>query len=96
MAGTYSFKLNPNRDYNLKKRKVGFLLNIPIKEPRPAFKYQVEKEPEKSNVSFVTIVVPFEKEVPEIQITRSIVEPGKMEIEILENGERRLIGYKLN
>ncbi len=67
-----------------------------IKEPRPAFKYLVEKEAEKSNVSFVTLVVPFEKEVPEIQITRSIVEPGKMEIEVLGNGERRLIGYKLN
>jgi len=66
------------------------------KEPRPAFRYSLKKESENSNVRFVSLVIPYEKEVPEIQITRSIVESGKMEVEILENGERKIIGYSLN
>ncbi|MCA1759854.1 MAG: heparinase II/III family protein, partial [Bacteroidales bacterium] len=64
-----------------------------VKEPRPAFRYRLKKESEKSNVRFVTLVIPFEKEVPEIEITRFIVESGKMEIEVLENGKRREIFY---
>jgi heparan-sulfate lyase len=67
-----------------------------IKEPRPAFRYSIKKESENNNVRFVSLVIPYEKDVPDIQITRSIMEPGKMEIEVLEDGERRLIGYQLN
>jgi heparan-sulfate lyase len=66
------------------------------KEPRPAFRYSLKKKSENSNVRFVSLVIPYEKDVPDIKITRSIMEPGKMEIEVLEDGERRLIGYQLN
>jgi heparan-sulfate lyase len=66
------------------------------KEPRPAFRYRLKKETENSNVRFVTLVIPFEKEVPEMQITRVTDESGKLEIEVLENGERKMIGYSMN
>ena len=65
-----------------------------VKEPRPAFRYRLKKESENSNVRFVTLVIPFEKEVADIQITRFMEESGK--IEIVENGERKIIDYKIN
>ena len=64
-----------------------------IKEPRPAFRYHLKKKSETSNVRFVTLVVPFENEVPEIQITGIEEKSDKTEIEVLENGERREIIY---
>lgn len=66
------------------------------KEPRPAFCYSIKKESENSNVQFVSLVIPFEEELQEIQITRITEEPGKLEIEVLENGERKMIGYSIN
>lgn len=66
------------------------------KEPRPAFCYSLEKDSESSNVRFVSLVIPFEKEVPDIQITGIAEKSGKMEIEILENGEKKMIGYSAN
>lgn len=66
------------------------------KEPRPAFCYSIKKESENSNVQFVSLVIPFEEELQEIQITRITEEPGKLEIEVLENGERKMIGYSMN
>ncbi len=63
------------------------------KEPRPAFCYSIKKESENANVRFVTLVIPFEKEVPEIQITEVLEESEKIEIEVLENGVRREIIY---
>jgi heparan-sulfate lyase len=66
------------------------------KEPRPAFCFRLKKEDENSKVRFVTLVVPYEKEAPEIQLTRITEESGKLEIEVLENGERKMIGYSVN
>ena len=66
------------------------------KEPRPAFCYSIKKESENSNVQFVSLVIPFEEELQEIQITRITEESGKLEIEVLENGERKMIGYSMN
>ena len=66
------------------------------KAPRPAFCYRLKKSDEKEKLHFVTLVIPFEKEAPKIQITRSIIESGKMEIEVFENGEQKIIGYKMN
>jgi heparan-sulfate lyase len=66
------------------------------KEPRPAFRYSLKKESENSNVRFVSLVVPFEKEVPDIQITAIAEKSGKTEIEVLENGKRKIIDYKIN
>lgn len=66
------------------------------KEPRLAFRYSLKKESENSNVRFVSLVIPFEKEVPDIQITGITEKSGKMEIEVLENGEKKMIGYSAN
>jgi heparan-sulfate lyase len=66
------------------------------KEPRPAFCYRLKKPAEKEKLHFVTLVIPYEKEVPEIKIARAVIEPGEMEIEFFENGEQKIIGYKLN
>lgn len=66
------------------------------KEPRPAFRYSLKKESENSNVRFVSLVIPFEKEVPDLQITGIAENSGKMEIEVLENGKRKVIDYKMN
>jgi heparan-sulfate lyase len=66
------------------------------KEPRPAFCYRLKKSDEKEKLHFVTLVIPFEKEAPKIQIIRSVIESGKMEIEVFENGEQKIIGYKMN
>ena len=66
------------------------------KEPRPAFCYRLKKTAEKEKLHFVTLVIPFENQAPEIQITRSVIESDKMEIEIFENGKKKIIGYQLN
>lgn len=42
---------------------------------------------------FVTLVVPHEKEAPEIQIAHTAIESGKMEIKVFENGEKRKLFY---
>jgi heparan-sulfate lyase len=63
------------------------------KEPRPAFCYRLKKSAEKEKLHFVTLVIPFEKEAPEINITRTAIESGKMEIEVYENGEKRMLFY---
>jgi hypothetical protein len=56
----------------------------------------LKKESENSNVRFVSLVIPFEKEVPDIQITSIAEKSGKTEIEVLENGKRKIIDYKIN
>ncbi len=61
------------------------------KQPRPAFRFRQEKSQNQRQIHFVTLVVPYEREVPEIEITRVEGESGKTEIEVLENGERRVI-----
>lgn len=66
------------------------------KEPRPAFCYRLKKPAEKEKLHFVTLVIPYEKEVPEIKIAHSVIEAGKVEIEVFENGKEKVIGYKLN
>jgi heparan-sulfate lyase len=66
------------------------------KESRPAFCYRLKKSDEKKKLHFITLVIPYEKEVSEIKIIRSAIESGKMEIEVFENGKQRIIGYKMN
>ncbi|WP_372949769.1 alginate lyase family protein [Mariniphaga sp.] len=83
-------------DLKLEEEEGWVSFKYTVKEPRPAFRYHLKKESEKSNVRFVTLVIPFEKEVPEIQITRITEESGKLKIEVLENGYRKIFDYKMN
>jgi ABC-type transport system involved in Fe-S cluster assembly fused permease/ATPase subunit len=52
--------------------------------------YQQEK------VQFVTLVVPYEKEAPEIQEIDFSVQSGKINLVLSENGIQNKIGYDLN
>lgn len=61
------------------------------KKPRPAFRYRLKKEKADSPIRFVTLVVPFENETPEIEITRAAVESGQVEIVVTESGEKKRI-----
>ena len=68
------------------------------KEPRPAFGYHIEKEPGVAGLRFVTLVVPYEKEIPNVGI--KVVgdpQPGssELQLEITENAETKIIGYSL-
>ncbi|MBK8506270.1 MAG: alginate lyase family protein [Saprospiraceae bacterium] len=67
------------------------------KEPRPAFRYRINKDAEKS-IRFVTVVVPFNAESPNLEI--NVVgdpEPGalQLQLEIIEEGSKKNIGYYL-
>jgi heparan-sulfate lyase len=66
------------------------------KEPRPAFCYRLKKSQDTENLHFVTVVVPFEKTIPEIQIIGSTVKSGEISLQISENGATKNMGYKLN
>ncbi len=66
------------------------------KEKRPAFCYRVKKNRNKDKIQLVTLVMPFEKKVPDIQINRALAQSGKMEIEVMENGVKKVISYQIN
>jgi heparan-sulfate lyase len=66
------------------------------KEPRPAFCYRQMKASENEKLYFITLVVPFENELPDIEVVQSSIQPGQLNIEISENrGVKKYIGYKL-
>jgi heparan-sulfate lyase len=65
------------------------------KEPRPAFCYRVKKNQNQDIIQFISLVVPYEKEVPEIQVKDFSVQSGKINLEITENGIQKKIGYEL-
>lgn len=66
------------------------------KEPRPAFCYRLKKNKDTEKLHFVTVVIPFEKTAPEIKIINFSVKPGEVNLQVLENGASKNIGYKLN
>ncbi|MCF6333496.1 MAG: heparinase II/III family protein [Draconibacterium sp.] len=68
------------------------------KEPRPAFRFRIEKENEKHPVRFVTLVVPYEREKPDIKVEvvgNSKIGGSELQLEIEENGKIKTIGYTL-
>jgi heparan-sulfate lyase len=89
-------KAMPQPGLELQKEEGWVSFEYTKKEQRPAFRYRIKKDFGKRNVRFVTFVIPFEKEIPEIQLTGIAEKSGKMEIEVLENGKRKMIGYKIN
>lgn len=68
------------------------------KEPRPAVRYRINKSDPNSNVRFITLVAPYEKDKPNVKI-RVIEEPkagsSNLKLEIDENGTKKQIGYSL-
>jgi heparan-sulfate lyase len=65
------------------------------KEPRPAFCFRLKKKSDKK-ISFVTLVVPYEKSFPDVQIANVLSNFSEVSITISENGKTKSIGYKLN
>lgn len=68
------------------------------KEPRPAYRFRTEKHAQTPCVRFVTVVDPFDREVPAIKAlmrTAPSGTAGEMEIEVTEAGKRFKIGYSL-
>lgn len=69
-----------------------------IKEPRPAFRYRIKREDKKQQVRFITLVAPYEKEIPEIKVELegdSEIGSSDIQLEIIENGKTKTIGYML-
>jgi heparan-sulfate lyase len=68
------------------------------KEPRPAFRYRINKTTEGANVRFVTLVAPYEKQMPDIKF-KIVGDPevgsAELKLEIQENGKTKQIGYSL-
>ena len=59
------------------------------KEPRPAFRYRLKKTSENQNVQFVTIVAPYENEIPDIKVEIVNIDANgsnSLQVLIQENG----------
>jgi heparan-sulfate lyase len=68
------------------------------KGPRPAFCYRLKKENEKDSARFVTLVVPYQNEKPDIKIEvkgNPQIGSSNLQLEIDENGKRKIMGYTL-
>ncbi|MCG6189741.1 alginate lyase family protein [Maribellus maritimus] len=65
------------------------------KEPRPAFCYSLKKEKEATVVRFVTLVVPYQSKLPEIDILGFNAKQNQLEITLVENGVRNQIGCEI-
>ena len=86
----------PGLELSEEEGQVSFLYTK--KEPRPAVRYRINKSDPNSNVRFVTLVAPYEKDKPNVKI-RVIEEPkagsSNLKLEIDENGTKKQIGYSL-
>lgn len=68
------------------------------KEPRPAFGYHIEKNPGTEGLRFVTLVLPYTNEIPEIKIkVLGDTQPGSsgLQLEITEKATTKTMGYSL-
>ncbi|MBV5312908.1 MAG: alginate lyase family protein [Prolixibacteraceae bacterium] len=68
------------------------------KEPRPAFRYRIAKTQEDINVRFVTLVAPYDKQLPDIKfriVDHPEIGSSTLKLEIQENGKKKQIGYSL-
>jgi heparan-sulfate lyase len=68
------------------------------KEPRPAFRYRLQKNDSKG-VRFVTVVIPYKGEIPDIKATidgNPSIGSSKIDLTIEGNGNKRKIGYNLD
>lgn len=69
-----------------------------VKEPRPAFSYNIKKLNADQNVRFITIVAPYTGSVPEIKVKlqgKSQPEASKIRLKFKSAGKSRLIEYDL-
>ncbi len=86
----------PGLELSEEEGQVSFLYTK--KEPRPAFRYRMNKTKEGANVRFITLVAPYEKQMPDIKfriLDNPEVSSAELKLEIQENGKTKNIGYQL-
>ncbi|MFY0654619.1 MAG: alginate lyase family protein [Cyclobacteriaceae bacterium] len=69
------------------------------KEPRPAFRYRLNKGSAEKNIRFVTLVAPYESEAPEVGIKiigKPVIGSSKLSLEVVQDGKSKTIAYDLN
>ena len=91
-------RTNPQAGIELKEEEgqVSFLYTK--KEPRPAFCYHLDKTTSSGAIRYVTLVIPFAKEQPDIKVRiagNMEIPASSLQLEIIENGKIRNIGYTL-
>jgi len=68
------------------------------KEERPAFRYRLKKVTKNQQIRFVTIVAPYEKEIPNIKVEfdeNSKVGSLNLQLLVKERGKEKVLGYTL-
>ncbi len=68
------------------------------KEPRPAFRFRMNKSQADTNVRFVTLVIPYPKDIPDVKVKlvgESPIGSNRLLLEIDDNGTKKQIGYTL-
>ena len=68
------------------------------KESRPAFRYRIKKTNKNQPVRFVTLVAPYEKEIPDIKVElvgNPEIGSNNLQLKLHENGNERVIAYNL-
>ncbi|HBG26708.1 MAG: hypothetical protein A2Y10_09150 [Planctomycetes bacterium GWF2_41_51] len=63
-----------------------------IKMPRPAFCFEMDKTAERKNLDFVTVVLPYEAAVPNVEINEFNSDDNTIDFEVNINGK----SYKVN
>ena len=66
------------------------------KEPRPAFRYRIEKNKNQQMVNFATIIVPYIGNIPEAEIENLSIKNEGVSLDVTINGKKRKIEYKLD
>lgn len=86
----------PGIELSEEEGQVSFLYTK--KEPRPAFRYRINKPQSGANVRFVTLVAPYDKKLPDINfgiVDSPEIGSSSLKLEIHENGKKKQIGYSL-
>jgi heparan-sulfate lyase len=89
---------NAQQGLELKEEEGWVSFEYTKKQPRSAFEYVIRKSAEQSVVRFVTLVVPYEKDTPDISVSMLNDLPigsKEMELTIEENSATKTISYAL-
>jgi heparan-sulfate lyase len=62
------------------------------KEPRPAFRYRINKQKGDQKIQFVTVVAPYEKDIPKVEIN---MKKDSRIIQLKIDGKIKIIEYAL-
>ena len=89
-------RTNPQKGLRLQEEVGQVSFEYTKKEPRPAFCYRLKKMEQQKNIRFITMVIPFQNDIPDIQINLSgETHTNHLLLEIKEDGKTKNIGYDL-